>query len=75
MDTVPWVAVIVTAVLAVGLVGLNVNVPVLAPAATVTDAATGAIVVFELFRVTVNPDGPAGPVSVTVPVTTFVLFP
>jgi len=67
--------VIVTAVFAVTLVGLIVNVAVVAPAATVTLAAMGATVVLELFNVTTAPDGPAGPERVTVPVTVFELLP
>ena len=66
---------IVTEVLAVGFVGLIVKDAVVAPAATVTLADTGAIVTFELLRVTTVPEGPAGPDSVTVPVTVFELLP
>ena len=56
-------------------VGLIVKDAVVAPAATVTLADTGAIVTFELLRVTTVPEGPAGPDSVTVPVTVFELLP
>ena len=57
------------AVFAVGLAGLKLNVAVIAPAATTTEVGTGAIVAFELLRLMVVPDGPAGPERVTVPVT------
>lgn len=74
-DVVPRVAVMVTLVLVVTVAGLNVNVPVLAPAAIVTDAGTGTAVPFELLSVIVTPAGPAGPERVTVPVTAVVPFP
>lgn len=46
----PRVAVKVIEVFAVTLAGVIVNVAVLAPAATLTDAGTDATVAFELFR-------------------------
>ena len=75
MEAVPRVAVMVTLVLAVGFVGTIENVPLVAPAAIVIDAVTGATVVLELFRVIFTPDEPAGPESVTVPVTELLLLP
>lgn len=46
---------------------VTVNVAVVAPAATVTDAGTVAAAVFELVRVTADPPVGAGPFRVTVP--------
>ena len=59
---------IVTAVLeATGLV-VAVNVPVVAPAATVTDAGTCAAAVLLEVKLTTAPPVGAGPLSFTVPV-------
>ena len=71
----PSVAVRVTLVLVDTVAGLKVKVPVLDPAAIVTEADRGTAVVFELFSVIVTPDGPAGPDKVIVPVTTVVPLP
>lgn len=57
----------VTDVFALTAVVVIVNVPVVAPAATVAVAGTVAFVLFEL-RPTDAPPGPAGPVRVIVPV-------
>lgn len=47
---------------------VTVKVVLVAPAGTVTDPGTVAAPVFELCRVTIVPDEPAGPARVTVPV-------
>jgi len=52
-----------------------VKVTLVAPAGTVTDAGNVAAELDELDRVTTLPLGPAGPLSVTVPVMTAVLPP
>ena len=48
----------------------TVNVPVVAPAATVTEAGTVAFALLDC-RVTIAPLGPAAPPKVTVPVDVF----
>ncbi len=70
----PTVAPIVAVVLEATAVVVNVNVAVVAPAATVTEAGTDAAVLEEL-RVTLVPPLGAAAVMVTVPVTAVVLPP
>ena len=59
---------IVTAVVAATGLVVAVNVAVVAPAATVTDAGTWAAAVLLEVNVTTAPPVGAGPLSVTVPV-------
>ena len=66
-EVLPCVAVIVAVVTELTAVVEIVKVPVVAPAATVTDAGTVALAVLELKVITL-PDDPAGPLKVTVPV-------
>ncbi len=66
-ETPPWVAVMVTGVDVTTGVVLTVKVPVVAPAATVTDTGTVALVELEP-SVTTSPPVGAAPVNVTVPV-------
>ena len=60
----------VTLVAALTVPAATVNVPEVAPAATLTLAGTVAAEVSELDRVTTNPPVGAGPLIFTVPVTT-----
>ena len=62
-------AVTVTEVFAVTFLGVNVKVADVLPEGTVTVAGTGDAVALELVSETTRPELPAGPLSVTVPVT------
>jgi hypothetical protein len=75
LEIVFCVAVIVTVVEPVTFLWVTVNVAVVFPAGTVTEAGTPAALMAELFRAIAIPPVGAGPERVTVPLTTVVETP